>query len=263
MRDDRGAAHLKNIPVTGDDVAYHGIVSRAGNAGAREHDLGHELAIGDVQGATGHGRRAGTQGGECTQAFGAEKRFAVDFEFRIVSRLHGHAAEVAVPVMERAQRDDVYTRRFVDLEQRSAYAHRLLVDRRNLCHDERFGRRRCGRRYDVDQVRGSQVEIELQQRRQAAAHCQLVAVGQPDPEFRLLQRRAGSVRDDRLFRAVSGGDEHFCVAVVEADRARNVGRGRDRRDRNELGQVDIVGEVDASFARQRLHHAAVGRFERQ
>jgi len=59
--------------VTGDDVADDGVASGTGNTRAGEHDLGRELAIGDVQGAAGHGRRAGACCGESAQSLGAEE----------------------------------------------------------------------------------------------------------------------------------------------------------------------------------------------
>jgi hypothetical protein len=239
------------------------ISPRAWHARTREHDPGRKLAIRNVEHAAGHSRCTGARSGEGAQAFSAEKCFTVDLEFRVVGRLYGHAAEIAVPMVERAQRNNIPAGRFIDLEQRTANAHRLFIDRRDLCNDEGLGHGSSWRRYDIDQVRGSEVEVELQQRRQAATHGQLVAVGQPDPELRLLQRRAGLIGNDGLFRTVSEGDEYLRVAVVEGDRTGNVGRGRDRGDRNELGQVDIVREVDAGFAGQRLHYAAVGRLERQ
>ncbi len=176
VRDDRGAAHRENVAVTSDHVADNGVASRTGNARAREHDFRSELASGDVQGAAGHCRRAAACCGEGPQPIGAEEHFAVDFELRVVRRVYGHAAEIAVPMMERAQRDKVPTLCFNDLEQRPANAHRLFIDRRHFRQDEGLCSRGRRRRHDVDHMRRGEVEIELQQGGKAAPHCQLVAV---------------------------------------------------------------------------------------
>ena len=104
-------------------------------------------------------------------------------------------------------------------DERTANANVLLVNGVNFRDDEGFGCCPGRRRYDIHEVRGGQVEIELQEMRAALRDQQLVAVGKDDIQARLPQLHVVEVRDDGLLGSAVGFDQHLCVRVVEVNPA--------------------------------------------
>ena len=192
-------------------------------------------------------------------------QFFVDFEFRLVRDEHSHPTEVSDAIVEGANRDDIGHLVLVNADERSANPDVFFIDRQYFGKNELLGERigRC--RQDIDRVRGIEVKVELQERRPASADTQLVAVRQADPELGPRQYVAIHVLDHGFLGLAVRLDEHLGVRVVEPDPARHVGAGGDSGRRYELGQVDIIREIDARCARQGLDDTPVGHleFERQ
>src|SRR6185312_12256325 len=103
-----------------------------------------------------------------------------------------------------------------------------------------------------------EIEVEGEQRRHARPDYQVVTVverhGDVDDAERItagIHRLGGDWRAVLLKRDVG-------IGVVELDGRGNVIATRDGRRGQELGEVDVLREVDAGRRRQCFHHRAVG-----
>ena len=262
-RNDGGTAYRQEVAVARNDIAHDRIALDARHAVAGEHAFGGELTLGNVEHTERNAGRAETRSLERLESGRTGIHHAVDLELGVVGDGHRNAAEVAVPVPERPYGNRIGHLCRIDVGDGSAKAQRLFVDRADFGENKRLGRRDRGVRSQIDCMRGLEIEIELQKRRTSGRHNQSIPVRQADGQGGLGQRHAVGVHDRRRPGGTVLLDVYLGRRVIEGDSASDVGRRRNRRRREELCQVDVLGEVDARAARQGFDDAAVRRLQRQ
>ena len=99
-------------------------------------------------------------------------------------------------------------------------------------------------------MRSREIEVERQQRRAAARDDQMLASSELDVELGDAERRAVRADDVRADDLAAGLDEHFGVAVVEANLAADDVAGGQSGDGQEVREIGQLGEVDARRRRQ-------------
>ena len=118
-----------------------------------------------------------------------------------------------------------------------------------------------GRRAEVHLVRGLEVEVELEQGGRRGGDHQRVRLVEHDLELHDPDGVAVRVHDAGLGRQAVHLDAHRGVREVEAHDGPLVGAGRDVLDRDELGDVRQIGEIDPLAGGQDLHVVAIAVLE--
>jgi hypothetical protein len=146
---------------------------------------------------------------------------------------------------------------YVSFNQSATNANILGIDRINFGDDERL---RCGdsrHRFCVDDVRRIKIEIQREQGRASFQDDEVVTFGKPDVQFGLPQRIAFFVDNSCCLRATRLFDKNFGVRIIETDLAGYVIARWYRCDADELGQVHVLCEINASTVRQYFDYRAV------